>query len=148
MGQSKLITVFCRNTQQYYDVPRGLTLRDIYDRLKIQMPYPCMACVVNYKLEDLDYTVYKPKDLRWLVHRKNYATIATLTFEGLQLRDLSDWRPYLPYSKAIRASTGDGDYCLDNGKVISCRKFTVSLCDLDMRIVFDQYRWDRTFCVR
>lgn len=87
--------------------------------------------------------VYKYKDLRWLVHRKNYATIATLTFEGLQLRDLSDWRPYLPYSKAIRASTGEGDYCLDNGKVISCRKFTVSLCDLDMRIVFDQYQWDR-----
>lgn len=66
MGQSKLITVFCRNTQQYYDVPRGLTLRDIYDRLKIQMPYPCMACVVNYKLEDLDYTVYKPKDLEFV----------------------------------------------------------------------------------
>ena len=66
MGQSKLITVFCRNTQQYYDVPRGLTLRDIYDRLKIQMPYPCLACIVNYKLEDLDYTVYKPKDLEFV----------------------------------------------------------------------------------
>ena len=87
--------------------------------------------------------VYKYKDLKWLVHRKNWATIATITFEGLQLRDLSDWRPYIPYSKAIRASTGEGDYCLDNGKVISCRKLTISLCDLDMRIVFDQYQWDR-----
>ena len=87
--------------------------------------------------------VYKYKDLKWLVHRKGWATIATITFEGLQLRDFSDWRPYIPYSKAIRASTGDGDYCLDNGKVISCRKLTISLCDLDMRIIFDQYQWDR-----
>ena len=90
--------------------------------------------------------VYKYKDLKWLVHRKSWATIATITFEGLQLRDLSDWRPYIPYSKAIRASTGEGDYCLDNGKVISCRKLTISLCDLDMRIIFDQYQWDR-LCV-
>ena len=66
MGQSKLITVFCKNTQQYYDVPRGLTLKEIYERMGVQLPYTCLACVVNYKLEDLGYTVYKPKDLEFV----------------------------------------------------------------------------------
>ena len=88
-------------------------------------------------------SVYQYKDLRKLIRRDDVATIATITFDNLQLRDYSDWRPYLPYSKAIRASTSDGAYQLDNGKVISCRRFTISLCDLDMRIVFDQYQWDR-----
>ncbi len=66
MGQSKLITVFCRNNGQYYDVPRGLTLKEIYDRIQLSLPYTCLACVVNYKLEDLGYTVYKPKDLEFV----------------------------------------------------------------------------------
>ena len=106
--------------------------------------YPCMLATEWYPCGKWYWReVYTYKDLKWLIWRKNYATIATITFEGLRLRDFSTWNPYLPYSKAIRCSTGDGDYLLDNGKVIMCRKFTISLCDLDMRIVFEQYQWDR-----
>lgn len=87
--------------------------------------------------------LYQYSRLYQEVQRDDVATLAVITFDGLQLRDFADWRPYLPYSKAIRASTGDGDVTLDNGKVISCARFTVALCDLDMRIVFDQYQWSR-----
>ena len=66
MAQSKLITVYCKNTGQYYDVPRGLSLMEIYKRIGISLEYPCLACIVNYKLEDLGYTVYKPKDLEFV----------------------------------------------------------------------------------
>ena len=66
MGQSRLITVFCKNTGKYYDIPRGLTLREIYDRLSIHLPYDCLAGVVNYKLEDMGYVVFKPKNIEFV----------------------------------------------------------------------------------
>ena len=66
MAKENLITVFCKNNGQYYDIPRGSSLKEIYDRIGIHLPYPCLACLVNYKLEDLGYTVYKPKNLEFL----------------------------------------------------------------------------------
>lgn len=86
--------------------------------------------------------LYKYRQLREQVWKKEEATIATITFEHIRLRDFTDWRPYLPYSKCQRASVRN--MCtLDNGKIISAPRITISLCDLDMRIVFDQYEWDK-----
>lgn len=66
MAQSNLITVYCNNTQQYYDIPRGSSLLEIYQLIGLQLPYQVVACRVNYKLEDLGYFVYKPKNLEFL----------------------------------------------------------------------------------
>lgn len=106
--------------------------------------YPAMLALRWYPMGKWYWRkIYRYQRLYEEVHRKEIATMAVITFDGLQLRDFADWRPYLPYSKAIRASTGDGDVTLDNGKVISCARFTIALCDVDMRIVFDQYQWNR-----
>lgn len=85
---------------------------------------------------------YKYHDLLQLIYDDDLATICTITFDNIQLRDFGDWRPYLPYSKCVRAAARD-KCTLDNGKIISAPRITISLCELDMRIVFQQYQWDR-----
>ena len=60
------ITIYCKNTHSYHDVPRGISLIELKDLLQIQLPYPIIAAHVNYKVENLDFRLYKPKDIEFL----------------------------------------------------------------------------------
>ena len=60
------ITIYCKNTHTYHDVPRGISLIELKDLLHFQMPYPIIAAHVNYKVENLDFLLYKPKDVEFL----------------------------------------------------------------------------------
>lgn len=60
------ITIFCKNTQQYYDVPRGSSALEIYKTIGIQLSYPVVAARINYKVEDLNFTLYRPKDIEFI----------------------------------------------------------------------------------
>lgn len=60
------ITVYCKNTRTYHEVPRGISLIELKDLLHIQLPYPIIAAHVNYKVENLDFLLYKPKDVEFL----------------------------------------------------------------------------------
>ena len=60
------ITVYCKNTHTYHEVPRGISLIELKDLLDIQLKYPIIAAHVNYKVENLDFRLYKPKDVEFL----------------------------------------------------------------------------------
>ena len=60
------ITVYCKNTHTYHEVPRGISLIQLKDLLGIQLKYPIIAAHVNYKVENLDFLLYKPKDVEFL----------------------------------------------------------------------------------
>lgn len=60
------ITIYCKNTHTYNEVPRGISLIELKDLLHIQLPYPIIAAHVNYKVENLDFRLYKPKDVEFL----------------------------------------------------------------------------------
>ena len=60
------ITVYCKNTHTYHEVPRGISLIELKDIIGIQLPYPIIAAHVNYKVENLDFRLYKPKDIEFL----------------------------------------------------------------------------------
>lgn len=60
------VTIYCTNDQKYYDVPRGSSLLEIYQLIGLQLPYQVVAGRVNYKLEDLGYFVYKPKNIEFI----------------------------------------------------------------------------------
>ena len=62
----KTITIYCKNTHTYHDVPRGISLIQLKDLLGVQLPYPIIAAHVNYKVENLDFLLYKPKDVEFL----------------------------------------------------------------------------------
>ena len=60
------ITIYCKNTRTYHDVPRGISLIELKDLLGIQLKYPILAAHVNYKVENLNFLLYKPKDIEFL----------------------------------------------------------------------------------
>ena len=62
----KQVTIYCKNTKSYHTYPMGISVIEIYDDLKIDLKYPLMAARVNYKVEDLNFMVYKPKDIEFI----------------------------------------------------------------------------------
>lgn len=60
------ITIYCKNTRQYYDIECGTSLLDLYKQIGIQLPYHVVAARVNYKLQSLNFMIYKPKDIEFL----------------------------------------------------------------------------------
>ena len=62
----KLITIYCKNTNEYMDIPCGTSLKELHDQLQLEMPYPVIAARVNYKVQALNFLIYKPKDIEFI----------------------------------------------------------------------------------
>lgn len=62
----KQVTIFCKNTQSYHTYPLGTSLIEIYNDLNINLKFQVVAARVNYKVEDLNFLVYKPKDIEFI----------------------------------------------------------------------------------
>lgn len=60
------VTIFCKNNNQFKDYPMGVTLRDIYKDLNIHLDYDVIAARVNYKVESLNFRVFKPKNVEFI----------------------------------------------------------------------------------
>jgi len=60
------VTIFCKNTKSFHNYPLGTSLIDIYSDLKIELKYQLVAARVNYKVEDLNFLIYKPKDIEFI----------------------------------------------------------------------------------
>ena len=61
-----LITIFCKNTKEYVQIPCGTSLLKLYEQLHLSLPYPVIAARVNYKVQSLNFLIYKPKDIEFL----------------------------------------------------------------------------------
>lgn len=62
----KNVTVFCVNTQTYHEVPKGVTLEEVYHLVGLQLPYCVTSCKVNNRVEGLHYTINDARDLEFL----------------------------------------------------------------------------------
>jgi uridine kinase len=60
------VALYCKNNKQFYEVERGTSIQDFYAQTGIQLKYPVLAARVNYKVHDLRYVVYKPKDVEFV----------------------------------------------------------------------------------
>ena len=60
------VTIYCKNTKQYYDIQRGTSLMALKEQIGIHLRYPIITARVNYKLQNLNFLVYKPKDIEFL----------------------------------------------------------------------------------
>lgn len=60
------VTIYCKNNHQYYDIQRGTSLNDVYQQIGLELPFPPVCALVNYKVQDLTFLVYKPKDIEFV----------------------------------------------------------------------------------
>lgn len=62
----KNVVIYCKNTLDYHSFPLGTSLLEIYNALNINLKYKVVAARVNYKVEDLNFLIYKPKDIEFI----------------------------------------------------------------------------------
>ncbi|MDO9154596.1 MAG: nucleoside kinase [Paludibacter sp.] len=62
----KMATIYCKNTKSFHNFSLGTSLIEIYRDLKIELKYQVVAARVNYKVEDLNFLIYKPKDIEFI----------------------------------------------------------------------------------
>ena len=61
-----LVTIYCKNNKQFVQIPCGTSLHDLYHQLVLDLPYPVIAARVNYKVQNLNFLIYKPKDIEFI----------------------------------------------------------------------------------
>ena len=61
-----LVTIYCKNNRQFVQIPCGTSLQTLYELLKLTLPYPVIAARVNYKVQSLNFLIYKPKDIEFI----------------------------------------------------------------------------------
>lgn len=62
----RLIRIYCINKDAYYDYPVGTSLDDIAEDINPGTKYPVLGAIVNNKLKELTYEIYKPKHVYFI----------------------------------------------------------------------------------
>lgn len=78
-----------------------------------------------------------PELVRLITVRKR-AVLARLSFWNIRLRDRSEGMPYISFDKA-RYVYGEK---LDNGRILAADYLEITVTDIDLRIILDQYEFE------
>ena len=62
----ELVRIYCKNTKTFHDYQFGTSLLTIYNDLNINLNYQVVAARVNHKISDLNFLIYKPKDIEFI----------------------------------------------------------------------------------
>lgn len=71
-----------------------------------------------------------------------YAVVATYQFKNMRLKNHREPIPYISLSRCQALGTDDYELLLDNGRVLECGYMEISLTEIDLEIVLDQYQFD------
>ena len=71
-----------------------------------------------------------------------YAVVATYQFKNMRLKKHREPIPYISLSRCQALGTDDYELLLDNGRVLECGYMEISLTEIDLQIVLDQYQFD------
>ena len=63
---SETLTIYCKNTATYHEVPIGASLLEIYTLVGSPLSYKPMNALVNNKTEGLTYRCWQPKDIEYV----------------------------------------------------------------------------------
>ena len=65
---TNLVTIYCKNNKQFVQIPCGTSIKELYDQLRpaLNIQYPIIAARVNYKIQSLNFLIYKPKDIEFI----------------------------------------------------------------------------------
>lgn len=58
--------IYCKNSNEYAEIPAGTTLLQIYHQLQPNLPYPVVSAKVNNVSEGLNFRIYNNKDIEFL----------------------------------------------------------------------------------
>lgn len=62
----KYLEIICKNNQKKALIPYGRSLAEVFEDLKIELPYQVVAARVNNKIESLNYCLYRNKTIEFV----------------------------------------------------------------------------------
>lgn len=152
------VTIYCINNHQYYDVPRGTSLREVYDQIHLSLPYQLVAARVNYKIQALSYVVYNPKDVEFLdISCANGMGCYVRTLFMVMSYAISEIYPHL--SLRVEHPISNGYYCTLQGiddriavevtdEMISTIKGHIQeIIDQDLPIILEEKRTEEVIAL-
>ena len=71
-----------------------------------------------------------------------YAVVGTYQFKNMRLKNHREPIPYISLSRCQAMGDDNIDLILDNGRVLECAYMEISLTEIDLEIVLDQYTFD------
>lgn len=71
-----------------------------------------------------------------------YAVVGTYQFKNLRLKNHREPIPYISLSRCQAMGTDDMEMILDNGRILEAGYVEISLTEIDLEIVLDQYVFD------
>ena len=60
------LKIYCKNTEEYIDIDGGDTLLDVYETMQARLPMKPLCALVNNKVEDLRFQLFRPKVVQFL----------------------------------------------------------------------------------
>lgn len=73
-----------------------------------------------------------------------YACLFRVSFDNLRIKNDSVIMPYIPTAKCAQLSKGKGGE-FDNGRILKCESATLTVNDIDFKIIRRQYSWDKIY---
>ena len=73
-----------------------------------------------------------------LMKNKHRALLLVCVFTNIRLREYEWGCPYIPLDKC-RNVKGE---CIDNGRILSAEQIEITITDIDLGIILDEYIWD------
>ena len=101
-----------------------------YDRVS---SYPDVLLKHKYPWKFINYTGSIQDALK-----EGKAILTRVSFTNIELKDYTTGAPYIPFAKC-RNVTGK---ILDNGRIIKASTLDITVTDIDLKIILDQYKFD------
>jgi uridine kinase len=132
----KLIKINCLNNKKNKDYKLGTSLFEIIEDQKIALPYPILGAMVNNKLEELTYEIYKPKTIRFIdITHKDGLLMYIRSLSFVLIKAVKELYPDRQIK--IQHSVSKGIYCELDGLDKENSLQTVSDIENRMRKIID-----------
>ena len=120
---------------------------DVYS-YDISSSYPTQQLTHKFPIKPFKWLDFTQKTAKRRMDRVNlfigmgYAVVGTYQFKHLRLHNHREPIPYISLSRCQAMGDEDIDLLLDNGRVMECAYMEISLTEIDLAIVLEQYDFD------
>lgn len=125
----------------------GQIVEDVYS-YDISSSYPTQQLTQLFPIKPFRWLELSQRTAKRRIERVftfiglGYAVVGTYQFKNVRLKNHREPIPYISLSRCDAMGTDDYDLILDNGRILECGYMEISLTEIDLQIVLDQYTFD------
>lgn len=125
----------------------GKVIDDVYS-YDISSSYPTQQLTQKFPMKPFRWLDLKERTPEARIRRVfqfiglGYAVVGTYQFKNVRLRNHREPIPYISLSRCQAMGDDDLDLVMDNGRILQAAYIEISLTEIDLGIILDQYEFD------